>query len=72
MSDAQLVIILIGLAINFLAFVLGIVGLAFKVGRDFASMRAEIGERLATVEAHVANIQADRGGGDGKLRRQVR
>ncbi len=71
MKDAQLLMLLLGLAVNFIGLVIGIVGLAFKVGRDLTAMRAEIGERLARVETHVQNLREDRGGQHGKLRRQA-
>ena len=70
MSDAQLLALVFGLALNFVGLVVGIVGLAFRLGREIAGMRAEVGERLATVEAHIQNLR-EGGGRNGKLRSQA-
>lgn len=66
MSEGQLM--MIGIVLQLLVTIAGGLGLAFKIWRWIGSLA----ERLAAVEAHVANLQDDRGGERGKLRRQVR
>ncbi len=72
MTEAQLAMVLVGFVLQLVVVIAGIVGLAFTLWRWISAMRTDLGERLATVEAHVSNLREDRGGVNDKLRRQVR
>ncbi len=68
MSEGQMMLVIIGIVLQLLVTIAGGLGLAFKIWRWIG----DLAERLAAVEANVVNLQADRrGGGNGKLRRQV-
>lgn len=67
MSEGQMMLVLVGIALQLIVTVVGGLGLAFKIWRWIGGLA----ERLAAVEANVTNLQADRGGERGKLRRQV-